>query len=138
MKSLTRRLLVLLVLSTVTLFAAPSISANAYCTFGLVDSDGNYLGHCGCGSSAGNYCFDADLNDITDDLDGLVDALCAVMCPGSISQNKTITTRTPRLMSKYPKSYQLARANLNEFRRLKQTESASPFASPTVYELVFR
>ncbi|HEX7720850.1 MAG TPA: hypothetical protein VF397_01745 [Pyrinomonadaceae bacterium] len=44
MKSLTRRLLVLLVLSTVTLFAAPSISANANCTFSLVDSDGTYLG----------------------------------------------------------------------------------------------
>ena len=135
MKSLTRRILVSLVLSAVTLFTAPSIYAK-WCTFSLVDSDGNYLGHCGCGSSAGNYCFDADGNDITDDLDGAVDALCAMMCPGYDAKN--ITTPSTPLMFKYPKSYQVAQANLNELRRLKQTESASPFARTSLYELVLR
>ena len=135
MKSLTRRILVSLVLSAVTLFTAPSIYAN--CTFNLV-SDGQYLGHCGCGSSAGNYCFDADLNDITDELDGLVDALCALMCGGGGYESKNITTPSTPLMFKYPRSYEVARANLNELRRLRQTGSASPFATATLYELVLR
>lgn len=65
MKSLTRRILVSLVLSAVTLFTAPSIYA--HCTFNLV-SEGEVIGHCGCGSSAGPYCFLNDLTDITDDL----------------------------------------------------------------------
>lgn len=36
----------------------------------------------------------------------------------------------------YPKSYQIARANLVELQRLKKTGSASPFARTTLYELV--
>jgi hypothetical protein len=137
MKSLTRRLLVSLVLSTVTLFTAPSIYAN--CTFSLVDSDGNYLGHCGCGSSAGNYCFDENLNDITDGLDGLVDAMCVAMCGGGrYEDSKNITTPSTPLMFKYPRSYEVARANLDELRRLRQTGSDSPFATTTLYEFVLR
>lgn len=136
MKSLTRRILVSLFLYAVTLFTAPSIYA--HCTFNLVE-DGEVIGHCGCGSSAGPYCFDNDLNDITDDLGpGIMGALCALMCPGSPYQTKNITTPSTPLMFKYPRSHQVAQANRNELQRLKKTGSASPFATPTLHELVLR
>lgn len=136
MKSLTRRILVSLVLSAVTLFTAPSLYAS--CTFTLVGEDGP-IGHCGCGSSAGPYCFDNDLNDITDDLGiDIMHLLCDMMCPGVpyITKNGT-TPSTPRMYT-YPRSYQLAQANRNELQRLKKTGSASPFATTNLYELVLR
>jgi hypothetical protein len=122
--------------ATVTLFTAPA--TYAHCTFNL-SSGGDIIGHCGCGSSAGPYCFDNDLNDITDDLGvEFMHLLCDMMCPGVPYITKNGTSPTPPLMFKYPKSYEVAQANVNELKRLKQTGSASPFATPTLYELVLR
>jgi hypothetical protein len=134
MKSLTRRILVSLVLCAVTLFSAPSIYAS--CMFNISGDLGD--GFCSCGSSAGPYCMVGG-TDITDDLgtDGM-HLLCDMMCPGVPYQTKNTTTpSTPRMFT-YPKSYQVARANRAELQRLKKTGSASPFATPTLYELVLR
>jgi hypothetical protein len=78
-------------------------------------------------------------SDITDELGtDVMHLVCDMMCPGVPYQTKNSTTpSTPRMFT-YPKSYQLARANLVELQRLKKTGSASPFATPTLYELVLR
>jgi hypothetical protein len=135
MKSLTRRILVSLVLSAVTLFTAPSIYAS--CMFNFSGDLGD--GFCSCGSSAGPYCMLYGGTDITDDIgtDGM-HLVCDLMCPGVpyISKNSP-TPSTPRMFT-YPKSYQVARANRIELQRLKKTGSASPFATTTLYELVLR
>jgi hypothetical protein len=134
MKSLTRRILVSLVLSAVTLFSASSIYAS--CMFNVSGELGD--GFCSCGSSAGPYCMIGGA-DVTDDIgtDGM-HLLCDMMCPGVPYQTKNTTTpSTPRMFT-YPKSYQVARANRAELQRLQKTGSASPFVTPTLYELVLR
>lgn len=136
MKSLTRRSLVLLVLFAVTLFTTPSIYAS--CMFNISGYYGD--GFCSCGSSAGPYCMLNGGTDITDDIgtDGM-HLMCDMVCPGVPYQTKNTTTpSTPRMFT-YPKSYQLARANVVELQRLNKLGSASPFAgNVTVYELVLR
>lgn|GEM_PF-3040998 len=74
--------------------------------------------------------------DVTDAMAPFLEVGCDIMCPGVpyISKNSTIPS-TPRMFM-YPKSYQIARANLVELQRLKKTGSASPFARTTLYELV--
>jgi len=80
-----------------------------------------------------------DGTDISDQLGmDLLKIGCDIMCPGVPYYGKNITTPTPRLMFKYPKSYQMAQANLNELKRLKQTGTASLFARNTLYEFVLR
>lgn len=133
MKSLPRRILVSLVLSAVTLFTTPSIYAS--CMFSISGDLGD--GFCSCGSSAGPYCI-AGGTDITDELGtDVMHLVCDMMCPGVpyISKNSVPS----KLMSTYPQSYQLARANFVELQKLKKSGSASPIARNfSVYELVIR
>jgi hypothetical protein len=137
MKSLTHRLLMLLVLSAVTLLTTPSIHAS--CLYSIVDDDGTYLGFCSCGSSVGPYCMMADGTDMTDIMGpDLLRRGCDIMCPGVPYITKNIMIPSTPLMFKYPKSHQVAQADLNEFKRLKRTGNASPFASYTLNELVLR
>ena len=135
MKSLTRRLLVLLVLSAVTLFTAPSIYAS--CMFNISGAYGD--GFCSCGSSAGPYCMLYDGTDITV-LFGEqgMHIICDAFCPGVPYQTRNSPIPSTPLIVKYPNSYQVARANLIELQQLKKTGSAWPFAGSTVYELVMR
>ena len=137
MKSLTRRLSVLLVLFAMTLLTTPSIHAS--CLYSILDDDGTYLGYCSCGSSAGPYCMLADGTDMTDIMGPeLLKRGCDTMCPGVPYITKKIMPPSIPLMFKYPKSHQVAQADLNELKRLKETGSASPFARNTLYELVLR
>lgn len=133
MKSLIRRILVSLVLSAVTLFAAPSLYAS--CMFSVSGDLGD--GFCSCGSSAGPYCMIGG-NDITDDLGSdVMHMVCDMMCPGVPYQSKNNSGPLKPLLFTYPKSYQLARANAVELQKMKKTGSASPFArNITLYELV--
>ena len=133
MKSLTRRILVSLVLSAVTLFTAPSIYAS--CMFTLADEFGP-VGFCSCGSSAGPYCATFSEGDLGVD-SGFMAALCGLMCPGVPLQSKNIND--PSRLFEYPRSNQLARANLIDLRRLKNVADASPVCgNVTIYDLVLR
>jgi hypothetical protein len=108
MKSFTRRSLMLLVLLAATLFTTPSIYAS--CLHNITGELGD--GFCSCGSSAGPYCMLYNGTDITDAMAPFLEVGCDIMCPGVpyISKNGAPPTPIPR-MFKYPKSYQLARAN---------------------------
>jgi hypothetical protein len=111
MKSLTRRILVSLVLSAVTLFTAPSIYAS--CLYTLADGDtGEAIGFCSCGSSAGPYCMLFDGTDVSDAMTAtfgpdILEHGCDIMCPGVPYISKNITIPSTPLMFKYPRSYEL-------------------------------
>ncbi len=135
MKSLTRRILVSLVLSAVTLFTTPSIYAS--CMFTLADEFGP-VGFCSCGSSAGPYCATFGGGDLGVE-SGLMGALCGFMCPGVPLQTRNINDPSRPVLFEYPRSHQLARANLIELRRLKNVAGATPVCgNVTIYDLVLQ